>query len=213
MNFKFKLCLGSTSPQRRELLTHLGHPFSVIDPEFPEESNESIGVNLVLDLAHQKSLAVFKKMKRASKTSGDSGETFEVGANVIITADTVVVSENKVLGKPRDKEEARDYLMQLSGGVHQVYTGVQISHFYWYPGKGEVKEKKEINFFVKTDVLFCKLGEHDLADYINSNEWEGKAGAYAIQGKGASLIVSINGSYSNVIGLPLWETKNCLESF
>lgn len=173
------LILASASPRRRELLADAGLRFTVVAPDVEEEAlpNEAPD-GLVLRLAQAKAAAV----------AGSPGA-------VLLAADTVVALERRILGKPRDPAEARTMLQALSGSAHQVWTGVAIR------GPGAVER-----FVVRTEVRFRPLTAAEIDWYVASGEPMDKAGAYGIQGKAASFVLSIDGSYTNVVGLPLAET-------
>jgi len=114
---------------------------------------------------------------------------------IILAADTVVACGRRILGKPEDEAQARAFLQLLSGRRHRVYTAICVN------GRSKT---------VMTQVKFKRLTPADIEGYLNSEEWKGKAGGYAIQGRGAAFVPSINGSYSNVVGLPLTETLGLL---
>lgn len=172
-----KIILASASPRRRELLGLAGFDFDVVtahvnevlDPELePQE--------LVMSLAEQKARAVAKKHKE----------------QIVIGADTVVVLEGKVLGKPKDEADAAKMLKSLSGKAHEVFTGVSI-----------IKSEKSHCFFERTKVKFCELDDEQIRAYVASGEPMDKAGAYGIQGKGCVLVEGIEGDYFNVVGFPV----------
>jgi septum formation protein len=119
----------------------------------------------------------------------------------ILSADTIVFCSNKIFLKPKDKEEAKKFLVFFSGRKHNVLTCVCLAK------KNLIKVKK-----VFTKVTFKKLNAQEIEEYLLTNEWKDKAGAYAIQGYAEKFIKRINGSYSNVVGLPLFETYNLLNS-
>jgi septum formation protein len=121
---------------------------------------------------------------------------------LILGADTIVVVDSEILGKPTDAEDARRMLRVLSGRAHQVYTGIAVT------SAGIEKTACE-----RTDVNFAKLSEKIISRYIETGEPMDKAGAYAIQGKGAPLIKSISGCYFNVVGLPIHRLSVLLEDF
>jgi septum formation protein len=180
------LILASKSPRRRYLLQQAGLEFSVVPSEFDESS-----VTLSSPEAYVKSLAEFKAQDISQKYP-DSW---------IIGADTIVLINNTILGKPASGDEARVMLTSLSDKTHQVLTGYCICH------------KKRECFFsetVATDVYFKKLTPEEIDWYIKSGEPFDKAGAYAIQGLGTFLVRSINGSYTNVVGLPVCEVLEFL---
>jgi len=181
-----KLILASQSPRRRDLLEQAGIDFSVIPSSFDEYS-----VKLSPPDIYVRQLAESKAM--------DISEQYP--ASWVIGADTIVFIDDTVLGKPDSRSEARTMLKSLSGRTHQVLTGYCVCC-------------QIINRFfseaVKTDVCFKKLTEREIDWYINSGEPFGKAGAYAIQGIGAFLVKRIDGSYTNVVGLPVCEVVEIL---
>ncbi len=120
---------------------------------------------------------------------------------IVLAADTIVVAGNRILGKAVDQREARKFLELLSGRRHQVMTGITV---IGANGWGSHR-------LVRTMVNFKRLSSQELEWYLTQDEWQGKAGAYAIQGLGGALIKRINGSYSNVVGLPLQETAGLLQ--
>ncbi len=172
-----KIILASASPRRRELLSLAGFDFDVVtahvnevlDPELEPQA-------LVMSLAEQKARAVAKKHKE----------------QIVIGADTVVVLEGKVLGKPKDEADAAKMLKSLSGKAHEVFTGVSI-----------IKNEKSHCFFERTKVKFCELDDEQIRTYVASGEPMDKAGAYGIQGKGCVLVEGIEGDYFNVVGFPV----------
>ncbi len=182
-----KLILASSSPRRKELLQYFNFELEIIKPEVDEtpEAFESFE-DLTISLAKRKSSFVKNKIKSEN--------------HPILAADTIVVIDGEVLGKPKDKEDARKMLLKLSGRTHEVFTGVSIE----FKGKTEA-------FSIKTEVEFKKLSKKELDDYISSKEPYDKAGAYALQGQGSFMVKSLNGSYSNVIGLPIEEVIEKLQ--
>ena len=176
-----RLILASKSPRRNELLEQAGLTFSVIPSDFDESTVAlSDPDSYVITLAESKALDISEKHP----------------AGWVIGADTIVLIDRKILGKPASKEKARDMLQRLSGKTHQVLTGYCICC------------KKKNRFFsetIKTDVRFKKLSDAEIEWYIQTGEPFDKAGAYAIQGIGTFLVKSINGSYTNVVGLPVCE--------
>lgn len=173
------IVLASSSPRRRELLKTAGIDF-VIDVEGVEEIPVGNTVaEKVMSLAEQKCLPVYNRRVD----------------DCVIGADTVVAFDDKILGKPKDKEDAKNMLRMLSGREHCVYTGVCIA----YKGKTHI-------FAEKTAVRFFNLTEKEIEDYVNTNEPMDKAGSYGIQGLGCTLVESIEGDYFNVVGLPVAKT-------
>ncbi len=181
-----RLILASSSPRRYELLKRLAIEFDVIpsrvEEDFlPEESPR----DHVLRLAEAK----------ASEIAERYPDRWVLGA------DTIVYIEHKILGKPKNSEEARSMLRQLSGKEHQVFTGVSIKH---------LKRKKMDRKVVRSLVRIKKLAPSEIDWYIQTGEPYDKAGGYAAQGMGSFMIESIRGSYTNVIGLPLCEVIQML---
>ena len=188
---KYKIILASGSPRRRELLEGLGLSFTVkcidgIDESYPESLP-----------AEETALFIAKKKSEAYKGLTDSG-------HLIITADTVVVCNDMVLGKPSNKNEAQKMLNMLSGKTHQVITGVTLA----------TKEKTVISFSVSTDVRFTTLDKKEIEYYVDKYRPLDKAGAYGIQEWiGYVGVEYISGSYYNVMGLPIQRLYQELKKF
>ena len=180
------IILASTSPRRRELLALAGVPFTVI-PSPAEEPAPDVNE---FPAAYAARMARLK----AAAVAGDHPEA------VVIGADSVVAVETTILGKPRDAADAMRMLGLLSGRTHQVVTGCAL----FGPGP------EPTIFTVSTDVSVTTLSEAAIAAYVATGEPMDKAGAYAIQGKAAAFVTVINGSYTNVVGLPLAEVVACL---
>jgi len=178
---KPRLILASSSPRRSYLLEQAGLTFTVIPSDFNENS-----VSLSSPETYTKTLAEAK----AADIAKSYPESWVIGA------DTIVVIDGMILGKPDSKEQARYMLKRLSGKTHHVYTGYCICC--------RAKERSFSNT-VKTDVLFKNLADNEIEWYINTSEPFDKAGAYAIQGLGTFIVKSIKGSYTNVVGLPVCE--------
>lgn len=183
---KEKIVLASASPRRRELLSQLGLKFEVRVSSVKERKGED-----PVEAAEQAAI---------SKASEVAGRTPEA---VVIGADTVVVVDGEILGKPASASEAEEMLRKLSGKAHQVITGVAV-----VDSSGRRMVDHEI-----TTVFFAPLSEEEVRAYIESGEGHDKAGAYAIQGLGALFIPRIEGSYTNVVGLPLAKLYEMLKHF
>ena len=186
---KVKLVLGSGSPRRIELLKILGCKFQII----PSKIKEKISPRLS-PIQNVKRLSRLKALDVASKISD----------GVVIAADTEVILDGKILGKPRNKKEAQEMLKNLNGKTHQVITVLAIT---------DGKTKRTFQDVVITKVKFRKLNNNLIKKYIATGEPLDKAGAYGIQGKGALLVESIKGDYFNVVGLPLNALNQLLEKF
>ncbi len=180
------LILASNSPRRRYLLEQAGLKFSIVPSEFNESS-----VILSSPESYVKRLAEAKAMDISHKYP-DSW---------IIGADTIVFIDNRILGKPVSRADARRMLSRLSGKTHQVHTGYCICC---------QAQDRLFSETVTTDVSFKRLSEKEIDWYIDSGEPFDKAGAYAIQGIGTFLVKRINGSYTNVVGLPVCEVLEYL---
>lgn len=181
------LILASASPRRRDLLAQIGIVPDVVDPADVDETP----LKRELPRPYAARLAKAKAQAVSARHIG----------SVVIGADTVVACGRRILPKPADVDEAMQCLTQLSGRRHRVYGGVSL-----VSPDGSLR-----NRLVQTAVIFKRLGEREIAHYLDSGEWEGKAGGYAIQGLAAAFVRSINGSYSNVVGLPLFETAQLLK--
>ena len=181
-----KLILASQSPRRRYLLEQAGIKFSVIPSSFDENS-----VKLSSPDVYVRQLAESKARDIAA----------QYPASWVIGADTIVFTDDTILGKPGSQAEARTMLKRLSGKTHQVLTGYCVCC---------QKIDRLFSEAVKTDVCFKTLTDKEIDWYINSGEPFGKAGAYAIQGIGAFLVKRIDGSYTNVVGLPVCEVIELL---
>lgn len=171
------LLLASRSPQRRAILEQLGIPFDVVAPQYEEHAPPE--------------LADAVEVVREHATGKARSAADEAGERPVLGVDTVVVLKGLIFGKPADATEAEQMLEELSGKTHVVMSGLCLLTPHW-----EVVEHEG------TRVTFRELTPRDLGTYIATGEWEGRAGAYAIQGFGASLVCAIEGDYLNVVGLP-----------
>lgn len=180
-----KIVLASASPRRRELLEQIGIKFDIVVSNEPEdEIDKSLSPeNYTSELALMKACNVAKKLTGTKRKD-----------SLIIAADTVVYSDGKILGKPKDSDDAFRILKSLSGKAHEVYTGICVMRLT----DGYATSKS-----IKTTVKFKKLTDKTIKAYIKTGEPADKAGAYGIQGRGAVLVEEICGDYFNVVGLPL----------
>ena len=182
-----ELILASGSPRRKELLETAGLDFKVVVAEVQEKIPAgATPEEAVKSLALQKAQAVAEKYPD----------------KIVLGADTVVVSDGKILGKPKSEGNAVEMLTSLSGRVHKVCTGVAI-----------ICGEKVENFCEITEVEFNSLSEDEIRDYVKTGEPMDKAGAYGIQGKGCVLVKKINGDYFNVVGLPVSKVYRKLRNF
>ena len=179
--------LASQSPRRRELLNLMGIPFTTVNPNVDEVINPELTLeNAIEELAYKKALDVLNRHPEAN----------------IISADTIVVCDNEVIGKPANEEDAIRMLKQLSGKKHEVITGVCL-----------LSTEKELRFHTKTIVEFFDYDDEFVKAYVASKVQLDKAGAYGIQDKGALLIKGIEGDYYTVMGLPIGEVYQALKKF
>lgn len=191
-----RLILASGSPRRHELLAHLTSEFEVmpadideiIDTEIPEVSQQ------IADMARQKAIAVANTLSEAHTEPA-----------LILGADTVVYLKGQILVKPKDTADADRMLSALSGQTHQVITGLALVH------KNSTGLSVEISSVI-SQVTMREISSEERQAYIATGEPMDKAGAYAIQGKASDFITAIEGSYENIVGLPLEATQRLLES-
>lgn len=186
---KPKIILASTSPRRKELLTATGLKFKVIASHYREDLTLNLKPKkLVLTLAEGKALAVAKKYKNT----------------IIIAADTIVVYQSQILGKPRSAKEAKQILQTLNGKSHLVFTGLTVI---------DTGKNKKVSCVTQAKVFFKKMPMVEINNYIKSKEPFGKAGAYASQGQGKILLKKIIGDPYTVVGLPLKTLAKILKDF
>lgn len=184
------LILASASPRRKELLLQLGVCFQVLTADIDETPLQGENPEqYVQRLAREKAQAILHSAQCPPHIA-------------VLGADTIVVCDRQLLGKPRDAEQAAAMLSQLSARTHRVLTAVCLCN----------EQALEIRMS-DTEVTFRTLGSQDIDSYIRSGEPFGKAGAYAVQGLGAAFVSCISGSYSGVVGLPLFETAQLLRDF
>lgn len=200
----YKFILASQSPRRRELLKMLGIEFDIKVSNCEEIITSSEPAQVTMELAKQKAFETeIADVRAASDTKNEENI-------IIIGADTVVAADGEILGKPKDKDDARRMINKISGTSHQVYTGVALVL---------VKDDKAacIELFAeKTDVEVCEMSSQEIDDYISSDEPYDKAGGYGIQGIFSKFVSGIRGDYNNVVGLPVhrlyYTLKECAKS-
>ncbi len=184
-----KLILASASPRRENLLKMIGFDFEMVDSQIDEQSEVyTIPEVHVLELAQKKALKVAEK----------------INSGLIVGADTIVVLNNQILGKPKDAKQAKEILKQLSDRTHTVYTGFTIVD----KPSGEM-----LSEFEKTLVSFRKLVDGEIVRYVQSGSPLDKAGAYGIQDQGALFVEKIDGCFYNVMGLPVTKLYQALGKF
>lgn len=185
-----KIILASTSPRREELLKSMGLAFESIAPEIEERIFPALSPHEnAVRLAQEKADFVGNRLS---------------GNEIIIAADTIISFNGQIIGKPEDREDAKNILKKLSAGHHQVITGLAI----W-----DKAVDRKIAAFDITDIQMNPLTDRQIEEYVESGEADGKAGAYAIQENGRKFVRYINGSYSNVVGLPLEVLRAILDEF
>jgi len=212
------LILASASPRRAELLRSAGYTFDVVVTDVdesirPGESPSIYVRRLAADksAAAQSRIAITAGLKACTTPVGtdavqaspgaDVVQAFRPAETVILGADTTVVVDGEILGKPRDDGDGREMLRRLSGKTHQVMTGVSLRQGAFEVGRVET-----------TSVVFRTMTDEDISWYIASGEGHDKAGGYAIQGLASRFIPSISGSYSNVVGLPVAAVDELMRS-
>lgn len=170
------IVLASVSPQRREILARLGVPFVVVSPRYEEHDPPGLDpVSLVREHARGKARSVIAQAE----------------GRPVLGVDTTVVLDGRIYGKASDAREASDMLVALAGKTHEVVSGLCLLTDTW----------EEVHHDV-TRVTFRALSPREIAGYVATGEWRDRAGAYAIQGRGAALVRRIEGDYHNVVGLP-----------
>jgi len=184
-----KIILASASERRQELLGRIVNDFTIIISDFDETKVQKTGSvsEYVEKIALGKAKDVLNKIQEPS---------------IIIAADTVVALNEEILGKPKDKADAYNMLYKLSDNTHAVYTGIVLINS---------ESGKILKDSVKTEVVFSKLTDKHIKDYIDSGDPFDKAGAYGIQGKAGVFVKKINGCYYNVVGLPLNKLNEMIE--
>ena len=175
-----RIILASGSPRRRELLDQIGAKYEVRPSEADETITSTIPSEVVKELA----------LRKGSEVAAHYEEDV-----VILSADTVVANNGKILGKPKDDAEAIKMIESIQGKSHEVYTGVAIII--------KRNTEKVVNFAVETKVKVASMSMEEIEAYIRTGEHKDKAGAYAIQGKFAPYIDGIEGDYYNVVGFPI----------
>ena len=181
------IILASASPRRKEILENANVKFKIMASSIEELTLDSESpCKMVMRLAFEKGIDIASRQK----------------SDLVISADTIVVLDNTILGKPKDEIEARKMITSLSGRTHQVITGISLIN---------LDNNKKIIDYVISNVKFKKLSEEDINDYIRTRESLDKAGAYGIQGYGALLVEEIQGDYFNIVGLPISRLSDLLK--
>jgi len=185
------LILASTSPRRKELLSTMNISFVSLDSKIEENIPQNIEIEFSSEY-------LAKEKVKAAKNQIDKNEN----ANFILGADTTIVFEDKVIGKPKNYEEAKEFLSKFQGKTQKVITGIALLNLK----NNQIESKSVI-----TEVKFKKMTEKEIEFCLSKNEWQDAAGGYKIQGFSSCFIERINGSYSNVVGLPISEVYDMLK--
>ena len=202
-----RIILASKSPRRKELLENAGFEIFIIPSKAEENIDEKDPAEMVKKLSYIKANSVYENMANKegeidSSYAINTGKTAESGITdkeddtksiIVLGADTVVYAGGMILGKPKDKEDARDMIKMLSGNVHSVFTGFTIVQ----------ADGKSVTDYSETKVYVYPMTDEEIEDYRSSNEPYDKAGAYGIQGIFGKYVEKIDGDYNNVVGLPV----------
>ncbi|MBQ5470739.1 MAG: septum formation protein Maf [Treponema sp.] len=185
------IILASSSPRRQEILKLLNIPFRVIMPNIDETTSALIEAEDVPEmLAREKVMAVIRSLPPQQEIPW------------VLGADTIVIKDGKVYGKPQNQDEAEEFLREFSGTTHQVITSLVL-----YNGRKKITTSR----VAKTNVTFKTLTENEIQWYLETGEWHGAAGGYRIQSLASILIEKIEGSQSCVTGLPIYELYDILQ--
>ena len=187
-----RIVLASKSPRRHELLDMVGISHEVITSDCDENIAYSGPDDMVLKLSRIKAQSVAEELKMKNEDA------------VVIGSDTIVYFDGKVLGKPKDPEDAFDMLTSLSGNTHSVFTGVTLI---------DTANGRSESFYEETKVTFYDVTEEEIRDYIATGDPLDKAGSYGVQGRGAFLVKRIEGDYFTVVGLPIAHLIRILRVF
>ena len=189
--FMEPIILASSSPRRQEILKMLRIPFRVIIPNIDETLSSAIDSEQIPELlAREKVTAVIRSLPAGQEIQW------------VLGADTVILFEDKIIGKPENHEQAIEYLTMLQGKTHTVLTAIVL-----YNGRA----KKTVSKLCKTDVTFAPMSDEEIQWYVETGEWHGAAGGYRIQSLASCFIAKIEGSYSGAVGLPIFELYDILK--
>lgn len=179
--------LASASPRRKELLKRIIDNFTIItsnvDEAYPDTMNK---MDVAEFLATKKAMSVYKNNKD----------------DIVIGSDTVIVFNNKIYGKPINKDDAKNMLKTFSNNTHYVITGVCVA-----------SQKRTLSFSSISKVTFYNLSDDEIDEYLSDDEYKDKAGSYAIQGKASLFIKNIDGDYNSIMGLPIAELNRIIKNF
>lgn len=189
-----QIILASASPRRKELLEQIGLEFEICPAKGEEIITKSVPEEVVMELSKQKA----EEVAAMVSSFGENHKEITTPSDIlVIGADTVVAYDGKILGKPKDEDDAKRMLAMLSGNTHSVFTGVTLVLIDKSGRAGEVV------FYEKTDVKMYPMTAQEIERYVSTGEPMDKAGSYAIQEKCAIHIEKIDGDYNNVVGLPI----------
>lgn len=184
-----KIILASSSPRRIELLNNFDIDMEIIPSNIDEYIDENLSpIDNVIELSYKKALNVLTKISYKNP--------------IIIAADTIVYINNKILGKPKNEDEAFLMLKELNGKYHKVYSGICVI---------DVEKNIFLKDYDETEVYITSMSDDEIRSYIATGEPMDKAGAYAIQGYGSLIVEKINGCYFNVVGLPMFKLNVMLK--
>lgn len=192
---KTKIILASQSPRRCELMKQAGFDFEIIKSDKEETFFGTIPSEIVKQLSFQKADDVFNKLFKHMDLSLMAYEDLSL---MVIGSDTIVSKDEKIMGKPKTREEAFSMIHSIQGTTHQVYTGVTLIIYDFND-----KQKSVHSFFECTDVTLYPMSDEEINQYISTGDCYDKAGGYGIQGQFALYIQGIKGDYNNVVGLPI----------
>jgi len=182
------LILASASPRREQLLKQVGLLFEVVPSDYDEGTPQEPAEQFVLETAKRKAQTVIAKSA--------------LKQGLVVAADTVVVVEQHIFGKPNDQQDAKKMLTLLSGKAHHVLTGMVV---------GDLSNDRCEQWVEDTKVYMRPINQHELETYLASEAWVGKAGAYGIQGCAAAFVTRVEGCYFNVVGLPIARLVQTLD--
>jgi septum formation protein len=183
------LILASASPRRKELLANIGLAFQVIPSTVEEDLGEEFSYEKIEEVALEKAMDVAKKVGYPA---------------IVIGSDTVVTIDNKILGKPADKDDAFNMLRLLSGRTHRVVSAIAVHNS---------ETGKTLKTSVTSEVEFRELSDREIRAYVATGEPSDKAGAYAIQGRAGTFVRAIKGCYSNIVGISVFKLAEMLKDF
>ena len=189
----YEIILASHSPRRRQLLDEAGYQYRLHPVKVSENIEENLNPGEFAETLSRRKAKSALKQPKGLKFKG----------KLLLSADTVVALDDRILGKPENFKDAEEYLALLSGKMHSVITGCTlVPDGHW---------SSEVTFHCETKVYFKTLGSAEIADYVATGEPMDKAGAYAIQGLGGNFVERYEGSWSNVVGLPLERLEGVLK--